>query len=191
MTKDELYKMLTEATAEDAELTEKDNGDGTVTATVEVQTDPSKKDEPPVVTPTGDAALKDGGKGDKEESVGDFDGDGFEEIKKLDCEALSDKARTNAIILSCYEKPKARLQAQEALKSFWNDAVVKAESELGAKIAEVVKAGSVTEEVIKDVRTALEKVRSEADKAKRKKVYDLCAKEVRTKIGELLTKSVA
>lgn len=190
MTKDELYKMLTEATAKDAELTEKDNGDGTVTATIEVQTDPSKKDEPPVATPTGDAALKDGGK-NADESVGDFEGDGFEEIKKLDCEALSDKARTNAIILSCYEKPKARLQAQEALKSFWNDAVVKAESELGAKIAEVVKAGSVTEEVIKDVRTALEKVRSEADKAKRKKVYDLCAKEVRTKIGELLTKSVA
>ena len=209
MTKDELYKMLSEVPSkenetEDADIPvdRKDNGDGTVTLSTimsvgkdgESESDNKGKGKPD--EEEADAVANDEGMPNAEavaegEAGVDIDEAKLEALKGIDCETLANRRLATQVILSLYSSTETKASILDLLKSFWQRKDIGAMVGLGKVIADIKKNGSLGEDGFSRVKEALKKVRTSLEGEEADAIYKRCSEEVREKMGGLLTESLS
>lgn len=204
MTKDELYKMLSEIPSkketEDADIpvAKKDNGDGTVTLSTIMSvgkddggTESDKKDngKSEEVAVAKDEGEPDAGAVAEEDDGVDVGVDDAESeaLKGIDCETLANRRLATQVILSLYSSTETKANMLELLKSFWRRKDIDAMVGLGTVIADIKKKGSLGEDGFARVKEALKKVRDSLVGNDSDSIYKRCSDEVREKVGGLLT----
>lgn len=208
MTKDELYKMLSEVPSkdetEDADIpvAKKDNGDGTVTLSTIMSVgkddgetesdnkDNGKPDEDAVAVAKDEGEPNAEAVAEGEDGVDvdvDVDDAESEALKGLDCETLANRRLATQVILSLYPSTDTKESMLELLKSFWRRKDVDAMVGLGTVIADIKKKGSLGEDGFAKVKEALKKVRDSLEGEDADGIYKRCSDEVREKVGGLLT----